>query len=487
MKPIITARNLGKEYLLPQDDYRGGYGTLRELITSLPTRLFTSAKSEKKTFWALRDLNFDIYPGDRVGLIGRNGAGKSTLLKILSRITEPTSGTVTLYGKVGSLLEVGAGFHPELSGRENVFLNGAILGMPRSAIKKRFDEIVDFAEIEKFIDMPVKHYSSGMYMRLAFAIAAHLDQQILIVDEVLAVGDVDFQRKCLGKMEDISLKDGRTILFVSHSFEMLRQFCRQGIFLQEGQLIKHGSFEEAETAYHQSGTTSIHIFKSMADIELTLNKSMKEHPKIYEKILQARLENFNSANPFFYSCPGDPKYKIGDYWKKMLSRYVLAACCFSRGKKVLDLKGGCGWGASILARYAQNVTVLEPDTNIIRSAKAYWNNSNVQWIKGNPQNIESQFEESYFATIIFSEFLVFYSEDELIKIIESSIKLLQKDGIMIMTSYFAPTDEEATRCIQNNSHIPNYRIFNINLIKKIGAMFFNDINIIENQIFIGKR
>jgi lipopolysaccharide transport system ATP-binding protein len=194
----------------------------------------------KEEFWALNDVSFEIKQGERVGIIGRNGAGKSTLLKVLSRITEPTSGRITIRGRVASLLEVGTGFHPELTGRENIFLNGAILGMSRSEIRKKFDEIVAFAEVEKFLDTPVKRYSSGMYVRLAFAVAAHLEPEILVVDEVLAVGDAQFQKKCLGKMEEVSKNEGRTVLFVSHNMGVVNQLCQNAILMQNGRAISYG-------------------------------------------------------------------------------------------------------------------------------------------------------------------------------------------------------------------------------------------------------
>ncbi len=199
-------------------------------------------------FWALKDVTFDVKPGEVVGIIGRNGAGKSTLLKVLSQITEPTSGSATIYGRVGSLLEVGTGFHPELTGRENAYLNGAILGMKKVEIDRKFDEIVAFAEIEKFLDTPVKHYSSGMYVRLAFAVAAHLEPEILLVDEVLAVGDVVFQRKCLGKMSDVA-GEGRTVLFVSHNMGIMQKLCQRGILLEDGQVVVDTTMEEAAELY----------------------------------------------------------------------------------------------------------------------------------------------------------------------------------------------------------------------------------------------
>ena len=209
-----------------------------------------SAESEDE-FWALKDVSFEIRRGERVGIIGRNGAGKSTLLKILSRITEPTTGRVEIRGRVASLLEVGTGFHPELTGRENIYLNGAILGMTRHEIRAKFDEIVDFAEVERFLGTPVKRYSSGMYVRLAFAIAAHLDPEILIVDEVLAVGDADFQKKCLGKMQDVS-KGGRTVLFVSHNIAAVKKLCTSGLMIESGKVTNAGGVEDVITDYMQS-------------------------------------------------------------------------------------------------------------------------------------------------------------------------------------------------------------------------------------------
>ena len=204
-----------------------------------------------ETIWALKDISYDIYSGEVVGIIGRNGAGKSTLLKILSGISDPTEGFADIYGRVGSLLEVGTGFHPELTGRENIYLNGAILGMKRAEIERKLDEIVAFAEVDKFLDTPVKHYSSGMFVRLAFSVAAHLEPEILIVDEVLAVGDMAFQRKCLGKMDDVA-QAGRTVLFVSHNMGLLQQLCERGIFLQNGTVHTDGSITEAVDAYLQT-------------------------------------------------------------------------------------------------------------------------------------------------------------------------------------------------------------------------------------------
>jgi len=231
---IITVENLSKKYIIShkkQEHYTAMRDVLVNGVKGFGKKLLGKGNKSntKEDFWALKDINFEIKQGDRVGIIGRNGAGKSTLLKILSRITEPTTGKIHLRGRVASLLEVGTGFHPELTGRENIFLNGAIMGMSKWEIKKKFDEIVEFAEVEKFLDTPVKRYSSGMYVRLAFAVAAHLEPEILIVDEVLAVGDAQFQKKCLGKMEDVG-KEGRTVLFVSHNMGAVNQLCNVGLF-----------------------------------------------------------------------------------------------------------------------------------------------------------------------------------------------------------------------------------------------------------------
>ncbi len=249
--PIIEVRNLSKSYRL------GAIGatTLKDEMSRLWQRLrfgrsgSDDDESTDDEFWALRDVSFDVRPGEVVGIVGRNGAGKSTLLKILSRITQQTSGTVTLRGRVASLLEVGTGFHPDLTGRENVFLNGAILGMTKAEIRSKFDEIVDFAEVERFIDTPVKRYSSGMYVRLAFAVAAHLEPEILIVDEVLAVGDAEFQQKCLGKMGGIASREGRTVIFVSHNTAAVEALCHRAVLLEKGVVSASGDSASVLAAY----------------------------------------------------------------------------------------------------------------------------------------------------------------------------------------------------------------------------------------------
>jgi len=249
---VIAVKSLGKRYILGQQRSRDG--GLRHAIESAMKSPFNwlrgrrRPRKERTEFWALKDISLEINRGEVVGIIGRNGAGKSTLLKILSRITDPTKGRIEIDGRVASLLEVGTGFHPELTGRENIFLNGAILGMTRAEIKRRFDEIVAFAEVEDFLDTPVKRYSSGMYVRLAFAVAAHLEPEILVVDEVLAVGDAQFQKKCLGKMGEVS-RGGRTVLFVSHNMSAVRSLCSRGVVLNEGAIVFDGPAEEAIRQY----------------------------------------------------------------------------------------------------------------------------------------------------------------------------------------------------------------------------------------------
>ncbi len=255
MSAVITVENLGKRYTLRHRG--GGQSMLRDKINAMARGVFSRSKEKptQEDFWALQNVNFEIQRGDVVGVVGRNGAGKSTLLKILSRITEPTTGRITLNGRVASLLEVGTGFHSELSGRENIFLNGAILGMTSREIRSKFDEIVAFAEVERFLDTPVKHYSSGMYVRLAFAVAAHLEPEILIVDEVLAVGDAAFQKKCLGKMQEVAAGSGRTVLFVSHNSAALLNVCRTGIWLDKGQVVQTGAIGDVLSKYHSVGST----------------------------------------------------------------------------------------------------------------------------------------------------------------------------------------------------------------------------------------
>jgi homopolymeric O-antigen transport system ATP-binding protein len=268
---VISVENLSKRYLVGhQSAQRDRYTALRDVIAR-EARNFARKTAdlirgrqivqgdEVEEFWALREVSFEVKRGDVVGIIGRNGAGKSTLLKILSRITEPTTGRIELRGRVASLLEVGTGFHPELTGRENISLNGAILGMTQREIRRKFDEIVDFAGVDKFLDTPVKHYSSGMYVRLAFAVAAHLEPEILVVDEVLAVGDAEFQAKCLSKMGDVSKREGRTILFVSHNLAAVSELTTRGMLMEAGSIVVNGSPSDAISAY-LSGSTGSAIY-----------------------------------------------------------------------------------------------------------------------------------------------------------------------------------------------------------------------------------
>lgn len=297
----IRVSNLSKLYRIGARQQR--HDTLRDSIAALfdaPKRWFSrNGQAEREdTIWALKDVSFDVKHGEVVGIIGRNGAGKSTLLKILSRITKPTEGSVEIHGRVGSLLEVGTGFHPELTGRENIYLNGAILGMKRAEIERKFDEIVAFAEIEKFLDTPVKRYSSGMYVRLAFAVAAHLEPEILIVDEVLAVGDAQFQKKCLGKMGDVA-KEGRTVLFVSHNMDAVRNLCMRALLLRTGKLELLG--ETNDVVRHFMG-----FDRTSATMDLYLSSRCIQIDKI--KIV-------NSAGQLAESLRWDEEFAIHVYYQ----------------------------------------------------------------------------------------------------------------------------------------------------------------------------
>jgi len=279
MTTVIKAENLGKKYIIrhKQDPYDKFADVLvkpfkyaGQKLAQPFTKEFVSFISAKEEFWALKDVSFEIKQGDRVGIIGRNGAGKSTLLKLISRITEPTTGKISIKGRVSSLLEVGTGFHPELTGRENIYLNGAILGMSRKEIKRKFDEIVAFAEVDKFLDTPVKRYSSGMYVRLAFAVAAHLEPEILIVDEVLAVGDTAFQKKCLGKMQDVG-QEGRTVLFVSHNTDAVKKLCSQGILIVCGEKFFDGDVSKALDLYTEQMYNTMKDKIELSQYGITIN------------------------------------------------------------------------------------------------------------------------------------------------------------------------------------------------------------------------
>ena len=300
MPIVIKTENLGKKYIISHQSQER-YTALRDVIASNTKKVVKSITRKssilpaKEEFWALRNVEFEVNQGDRIGIIGRNGAGKSTLLKLLSRITEPSEGKVSIRGRVSSLLEVGTGFHPELTGRENIYLNGAILGMGKQEIKKKFDEIVDFAEIEKFLDTPVKRYSSGMYVRLAFAVAAHLESEILVVDEVLAVGDSQFQKKCLGKMDSVSSKEGRTVLFVSHNMGIIRNLCNKGILLDKGKVNFQGSMEETISTYEYENQNILSIWKNSKDINKSEFFDIEAVTLLDEKN-NSKREFFNSEN-----------------------------------------------------------------------------------------------------------------------------------------------------------------------------------------------
>ncbi|MCU0360593.1 MAG: ABC transporter ATP-binding protein [Bacteroidia bacterium] len=267
MEPIIKVEGLSKKYRLNKSSGFKSDTLYGSFLYGLKNAKKVLSKAEEVDFWALQDVSFEVQQGDRVGVVGRNGAGKSTLLKVLSRITPPTKGRIEYTGRMASLLEVGTGFHGDLSGRENIYLNGSILGMSKSEIDRKFDEIVAFSEVEQFLDTPVKRYSSGMYVRLAFAVAAHLEPDILIVDEVLAVGDAAFQKKCLGKMNDVSLKDGRTILFVSHNMGAVQNLCNKGLFLQNGQNMDFGGISDVVKRYLEAGNAIAGSVFTFADQE----------------------------------------------------------------------------------------------------------------------------------------------------------------------------------------------------------------------------
>lgn len=303
---VIRIHNLGKKYRLRHQRSRQ-YVALRDVIAEQvkqaykklrsPFKQSTASTSFQEDFWALQNISCEIQQGDRVGIIGRNGAGKSTLLKILSRITEPTTGIIQMRGRVASLLEVGTGFHPELTGRENIYLNGAILGMGRHEIRKKFDEIVEFAEIEKFLDTPVKRYSSGMYVRLAFAVAAHLEPEILIIDEVLAVGDAAFQKKCLGKVQDVG-REGRTVLFVSHNMGIMTQLCNKGIYLHQGTIQYNGGINEAIAHYLEQASSQDGI-ALLSPPEGTLsNKKVQFHQISIQDQEEHFLSDIDVRHPF---------------------------------------------------------------------------------------------------------------------------------------------------------------------------------------------
>lgn len=312
--PIIEIKNLSKKYNITHQ--RGGYIALRDVLMNVIKSPFSFLKSKAKQvagmetreeFWALKDLNFEVNKGEVIGIIGRNGAGKSTLLKILSQITPPTTGEIKIHGRVGSLLEVGTGFHPELTGRENIFLNGAILGMTRAEIAKKFDQIVEFSGVEKFLDTPVKYYSSGMYVRLAFSVAAHMEPDILIVDEVLAVGDAEFQKKCLGKMEEVTKQDGRTILFVSHNMSAIEKLCNRCILLKEGRVEMFGETRLVVKKYLNI------MSKNMEDTPLVDRKRTTQKATLRAKLTGIEIIEKSKTTVIRGDLPIKIKLKIESY------------------------------------------------------------------------------------------------------------------------------------------------------------------------------
>ena len=313
--PAIEVSGLSKRYVIEHESRHDSLrDTLHHTARKLWRRFRWGTGFESEEFWALRDVSFTVQPGEVVCIIGRNGAGKSTLLKILSRITEPTSGSIKLRGRVASLLEVGTGFHPDLTGRENIFLNGAILGMRRAEIRAKFDEIVAFAEIERFLDTPVKRYSSGMYVRLAFAVAAHLEPEILIVDEVLAVGDAAFQNKCIGKMQSVSREEGRTVLFVSHNLKAVEHFCTRALLLNAGRLEGAGATAHIVAEYlrrsaiqlTEAASESLNDELDLRSLALTPRTVRAREPLGFELVLAVKRDcELTDLHLFFYNSFGE--------------------------------------------------------------------------------------------------------------------------------------------------------------------------------------
>jgi lipopolysaccharide transport system ATP-binding protein len=313
MSTVIKVENLSKQYRLGEigtgsisHDLNRWWHTIRgkeDPYLKIGETNDRSKKGESEYVWSLKDINFEIEQGDAVGIIGRNGAGKSTLLKILSRVTGPTTGSLKVKGRIASLLEVGTGFHPELSGRDNIFLNGAILGMRKHEIQKKFDEIVDFSGVERYIDTPVKRYSSGMYVRLAFAVAAHLESEILIVDEVLAVGDAEFQKKCLGKMNDVSKGEGRTVLFVSHNMAAVKNLCSKGILLSNGQIISNDAITKVLETYAESNTNTLETIDGVFKLDNLVRQGNK-------KVLFKQLSFKNDKDNIIFTSYTGEKLQI---------------------------------------------------------------------------------------------------------------------------------------------------------------------------------
>ena len=365
--PIIRVENLSKAYRIGAKEIvpTGVLGTVKQMIQS-PFKYLASTLREpapEEMIWALKDVSFEVYPGDMVGIIGRNGAGKSTLLKILSRITKPTSGFAEIRGRVASLLEVGTGFHPELTGRENVYLNGTILGMTKGEVDAKFDEIVDFSGVEKFIDTPVKRYSSGMQVRLAFAVAAHLEPEILILDEVLAVGDAQFQKKCLGKMEDVSAKEGKTIVFVSHQMGVLAQLCSKAILLNHGNIVKAGTTDSV-IEYYLSQVSG----ENSSEFTASDNSSNKD-------IFVTKAYAFNSENSVESTFSHEEDINIGIICK--VNRWVEDSIMGfyvrdRRGRKIFTSKNPNWQKEYVLSTKGQLISTVNIPSNFLVPGEYYF-------------------------------------------------------------------------------------------------------------------
>lgn len=353
--PAIRAENLGKKFLISHQQ-RERYTALRDVLTNkakgLGRRIIdlgrspVSRPSSKEEFWALKDVSFEVQPGERIGIIGRNGAGKSTLLKLLSRITEPSAGRIQLQGRIASLLEVGTGFHPELTGRENIFLNGAILGMSKEEIKRNFEEIVAFAEVEKFLDMPVKRFSSGMYVRLAFAVAAHLQTEILLVDEVLAVGDASFQKKSLDKMSEVS-ESGKTVLFVSHNMGAISGLCKRALLLREGRLAMDGTVEASIREYTRAWTEAANRILDFSDVKRLHRAGLGMRAVI------SKVEWLADGEAWRMSFPQMPKLAVEVVVGQPLPSLELGIALYNQG--LVEI-------ASSLSSDAMTLGALEPGT-----------------------------------------------------------------------------------------------------------------------------
>jgi len=322
----ISVQGLGKNYIIGHKKE----GDFRHAIGNKLKNIFRADSSEKEVFWALKDINFEIKKGEAVGIIGRNGAGKSTLLKILSRITDPSTGRFEINGRVSSLLEVGTGFHAELSGRENIYLNGTILGMKRAEIRQKFDEIVDFSGVEKFLDTPVKHYSSGMKVRLAFSVAAHLEPEILIVDEVLAVGDAEFQKKCLGKMDQVSKNEGRTVLFVSHNMGAVQNLCSRGLLLDQGSLILDSNMKSVTDKYLKPTT-------GIFDLDLSKRKFREGSNKVIFKSLSFENNKSEKIDIFQTGDSGMLVIKIQNQTNEFIKSLFIMISIFNSSGNLLSV------------------------------------------------------------------------------------------------------------------------------------------------------